>query len=492
MASDSIRTCAVCLLLVLSGCRTLHNGGESGNLSLSEEDVSFAQALAHFGQGLLYEEELGRDSEKAREHFEIAADLDPDAHRLAVKSALVAIRQAQPDKAIASLKASCEANPGSLQAWVDLAVTCQVAGRLELAEKYYRRAIKTEPDRVAVYLTLSTLLFTQDKDPEAIEILRAGVRNVSDSGSLIARCYAHASQLVHRKKLARALPCIEFVAQNAPGARQRFYHLLGEMYLELGNEKQGLRNLRKATKGDTPSANAYRRLARIHMGKDRSRAIRILKDASRRLPGDVHILLDLESAFRKDGQFEKAVTALDAASKIFEESKEEKVKHEFYLHYGSVCEQAGRSEQAKRIFQRCVELYPNSHQALNYLAYMWAEAGDNLDKAQEYVIRALSHEPKNGAYIDTLGWIYYRQGKYSLAREKIQEALELMKDDPTITDHMGDALAALGNVDRAIPYWKKSFRIDPTNEAVEAKLRRHGVDLGQLREDTGNSDRTSD
>jgi len=483
MAIDSIRACTVCLLLVLTGCRTLDSTRGPSSPELGDEDLRLAEALAHYGQGLLYEGELGHASEEARRHFESAAALDPDAHRLSVRSALIAIKQSLPDKAISSLQQSCEANPDSLQAWVDLAVTCQIVGRFALAEESYRKALRIEPRRISVYVTLARLLFRQEKDAEALQVLNRGVRLVQNPAPLIGCCYQHGAALIRKSKPARALPCIEFVARHAQGQRHHLYHLLGEVYLELQNERKAVKNFKKAIKEDPPSVNAYRRLARIYMAKDVSRAIDLLREADQRLPENIALLLDLEYAYRRDQALEQAVAVLTKVNAIFEKAEGRKIKPEFFLHYGSVCERAGRFEQAEEIFEKCVDLYPEAHQALNYLAYMWAERGMNLDKAMEYVKRALKQEPENGAYIDTLGWIYFKQGKHSLARVEIQKALAFMKDDPTITDHLGDAFAALGDVDHAVRYWKRSFMIDPTKEAVAKKLKSHGVDLDQLREE---------
>ena len=98
---------------------------------------------------------------------------------------------------------------------------------------------------------------------------------------------------------------------------------------------------------------------------------------------------------------------------------------------------------------------------MNYLGYMWADINRNLDEAAKYIIRANELAPENAAYVDSLGWLHYRQGKHKEALTELQRAAELMKDEPdsTIHEHIGDALQQLGKADEARAEWETSLRL---------------------------------
>ena len=113
---------------------------------------------------------------------------------------------------------------------------------------------------------------------------------------------------------------------------------------------------------------------------------------------------------------------------------------------------------------------------------MWAERGVRLDEALEHIRTALEISPDSGAFIDTLGWIYYQQGNYEDALREIRRAMELTPGDPTVTDHLGDTLDRLQRTDEAIAQWTASFLLDPESESVAGKLTEHGIDLAPLRE----------
>jgi predicted Zn-dependent protease len=112
---------------------------------------------------------------------------------------------------------------------------------------------------------------------------------------------------------------------------------------------------------------------------------------------------------------------------------------------------------------------------------MWAEKNVNLEPALDYIRHALDFEPDNGAYLDTLGWVLFKQGKYGAALENIQNARALMPHDPTIQEHLGDVLSALGRKKEALEAWKQSFLRGNANPAVEKKLREQGIDTEKLR-----------
>ncbi len=96
----------------------------------------------------------------------------------------------------------------------------------------------------------------------------------------------------------------------------------------------------------------------------------------------------------------------------------------------------------------CIAIDPKHAEAYNYIGYMYAERGTNLTEALELVQHALALEPENGYFIDSLGWVYYQQGRYPEALRELQRAADRAKDDPVIFDHLGDAYLKNDKVER--------------------------------------------
>ncbi len=159
-------------------------------------------------------------------------------------------------------------------------------------------------------------------------------------------------------------------------------------------------------------------------------------------------------------------------------------------------ERAGRFDSAVAEFQRLITLDPDNHRALNNLGYMLAEKGIRLNEAERLIERALRAEPKNGAYLDSMGWVYYRQGRYDEAMEYLDRALKVEEaelqnhtDDDryraslyenlaVIYDHAGDAARALGDLNKARRHWKRASRFNPDNAAIHQKLQTFTAPVG--------------
>jgi tetratricopeptide (TPR) repeat protein len=99
---------------------------------------------------------------------------------------------------------------------------------------------------------------------------------------------------------------------------------------------------------------------------------------------------------------------------------------------------------------------------------MLADRGTRLDEALGYIRRAVALDPQNGAYLDSLGWVYYKMGNYELAEENLRRASERMGDDPTIHDHLGELYMKTGRVKLAATHWERS--LDEWNKTVPAEV----------------------
>ena len=143
---------------------------------------------------------------------------------------------------------------------------------------------------------------------------------------------------------------------------------------------------------------------------------------------------------------------------------------------GSVLERAGDRKAAEKAFLAVLEKNADHAPTLNYLGYMWAEGGENLEKAHEMLTRAVGQEPTNGAYVDSLGWVYFRLGQLDLAEKYLVDATKLLPRDATVHEHLGDVLAARGDLDRALRSYRAALDLDPESKDVD-KIRNKIAEL---------------
>lgn len=141
---------------------------------------------------------------------------------------------------------------------------------------------------------------------------------------------------------------------------------------------------------------------------------------------------------------------------------------------------AASLEREKRIpesvaaFERLIELKPDHGAALNYLGYMFADRNEHLDRALQLVTKAVALEPSNAAYLDSLGWIYFRMGKLDDAEKQLLTAKRLSPDDAAIEDHLGDLDERRGDLAKARERWSRALTLEPEDggAAIRAKLER--------------------
>jgi tetratricopeptide (TPR) repeat protein len=123
--------------------------------------------------------------------------------------------------------------------------------------------------------------------------------------------------------------------------------------------------------------------------------------------------------------------------------------------------------------QRARELSDDEPNVLNYLGYSWIDQGIHLDEGLRIIRMAVKKEPKNGAFVDSLGWAYYKLGDYDNALKFLEVASRLEATDPVITDHLGDALWRAGREVEARYQWRKALAFEPIDkdrDAIEKKL----------------------
>lgn len=188
-----------------------------------------------------------------------------------------------------------------------------------------------------------------------------------------------------------------------------------------------------------------------------------LKNASKQEPKNIDIYKSLGAIYLKQKKFE---AARDAYKLILDLSPNDNEAH-FYL--GNIYDELNLRDLAIEELRLAIQRKPDYHEALNYLGYIYVEENKNLDEAQILIRKALEIEPDNGAYIDSLGWLYFKQANFKEAIEELEKASSLLKD-PVIYDHLGDAYFKINNFENAKLNWQRALELDPHQDKVKKKL----------------------
>jgi tetratricopeptide (TPR) repeat protein len=130
-------------------------------------------------------------------------------------------------------------------------------------------------------------------------------------------------------------------------------------------------------------------------------------------------------------------------------------------------------DKSADLLRKSIALDPaNSAEACNYLGYMWADHNMNLDEAELLIRRALESEPNNASYLDSLGWVEFRKGKFDRALDDLLHAARTAQhEDPVVFEHIGDTYLKLNRTREALEAWQRALALDPKNKNLVDKIR---------------------
>ncbi|MCJ7618062.1 MAG: tetratricopeptide repeat protein, partial [Desulfobacterales bacterium] len=145
---------------------------------------------------------------------------------------------------------------------------------------------------------------------------------------------------------------------------------------------------------------------------------------------------------------------------------------ELHFRLGVVYDKLDKKEAAIESMKTVINLDPHNANALNYVGYIYAELGINLDEAERLIKEALKYSPDDGYITDSLGWVYYKKGLYKDALKLLKKAADLVPDDPTIFEHLGDAYLKMNDKKKALMFYERSLLKKEKDKAdIEKKIR---------------------
>ena len=182
-------------------------------------------------------------------------------------------------------------------------------------------------------------------------------------------------------------------------------------------------------------------------------------------PEDREVYVRLAIMYTRLKRWSDAEESLNKAELLSTKAED---KENIYFLRGSTYEREKKYDLAEAEFKKVLTANPQSAVTLNYLGYMNADRGVQLEESLNQIKLAVSLDPTNGAYLDSLGWAYFKLGKYDLAEENLNKASLRMGSDPTVQDHLGDLFQKTGRLKLAAAHWERA--VEEWNKTVPAEV----------------------
>jgi len=442
-----------------------------------------------------------REAEKI---YRALYEADPGDREIAAALIDLYEEQDQLDKSLEVLRDLERRDPANSAVSERIVLDLARAGKFTEAEAAARDLARRRPENRATRRLLASVLFEKGSSKEGEEILKAMIEADPDDP---ATRRALASEMTRERRFDEARGMYEeMLKRMGDDPRQADARLA--IQVELGFLQYLQRDWAGARKTLAPLAlsggEVHPRAARILLAADRdaedyadgltqARAFAAAEPSEPEWPaaaaefefrsgatkaaeakldalgatGKLDSMLAASDAYARLKRFDSAAKIARAATAKYPESTEAQFR------LGSSLERAGTSAEAEAVFLKLLEERPNDAATQNYLGYMWADNGVELDKAKQLLERAVAREPRNPAYLDSLGWLYFRMGSLDTAEKNLREAERREPTDPTIVEHLGDLEMKQGDVEDAIRHWEKALELKSEEaQRVQEKLRR--------------------
>tara|TARA_R110002096_G_scaffold67332_10_gene163390 strand:- start:10085 stop:11986 length:1902 start_codon:yes stop_codon:yes gene_type:complete len=425
--------------------------------------------------------------ERALELVEDAAEQFPD--NPSIYDRLITLHLAKKDRAKAreTLTKALERSNSDPEFWLGMARVAQRLYPLQqqpvpvLINKIYEKALalgQGNPEvenRVADYYSL-TRQFELARDLY-ITIIKERPEELIVREKL-ARVY---SLLGQEDKVLETLVELEQINPHRLETQQ----FLARIYYDKENWSNSIKHYLKAFKISRGQPLEYRIVSTMMLWENRAdEAVDLLMRAQFHYPEDLQLQVEMGVALNASDRYDEAFDLFRETEELAEQSQPELLTDGFYFSYGASAERLKKFQEAEKLFQKSIDLVPqnNAERAAmpyNYLGYMWLEQDMKIEEAGQLIIMANDLRPDSGAYVDSLGWYYFKKGDHDSAVETLLRAIKLMEsqdppeEDAVVYDHLAQAYFMQGNIKEAVNYAQKASKLEPDNKEMAERLKEY-------------------
>ena len=461
--------------------------GDTARAAQVLSSVPDPERSAKLYSALGYTYEQQKQYKEAIEAYRHAIEMDRDNLDAIRGLAQNLLNDGQADAALEQYKVIADANPEDAQTYVRIAEIYRKQGKYDLALDNLKKAESMVQDSVEVPYNIAAIYQAQGRYDEAVPIMRDLLKKSEKPEGKYST-----GERSNRAVFLERLGAIYRDQGNSQAANETFREIIGlggDDNIERGYQeiidtwreaKEWQKALDTAKEAVQKLPSPQLKMVLAAQQADVGDADKALKDVRGMLKGDAddrEIYITLAQMNTRLRRFSDAEQALNRAEQL---SKKSEDKEYVWFLRGANFEREKHYTEAEEQFKKVLASDPEHASALNYLGYMLADQNMKLDEALDYIKRAVDLDPTNGAYLDSLGWAYFRLGKYELAEDNLLKASQKINTDPTVHDHLGDLYQKTGrlklaatNWERALTEWNRTIAadVDPADQArVQKKL----------------------
>jgi tetratricopeptide (TPR) repeat protein len=390
---------------------------------------------------------------------------------ISVQKEKIYIMMGKPEKAIEEIQKLSAAYPDEPRYLEMLAELYMTAGMYDQALATYNRVLELDPENPYINISLSDYYRKQGDRAKSMEYLKAGFANPNldiDSKVSILLAYYSVNEIYNDyKEEAFELATILIQAHpNDPKAHSIYADFLvqDKRYAEARDA------FLKVISLDSTKYMVWEQLLFVESELNDNQA---MADHSKRA---IALFPDQPMLYLFAGASNFTLKNYEDAAKYFRTGANfvvanDKMLAQFYSYLGDTYFQLKENEKSDEAYEKVLKLEPDNVLVLNNYAYYLSLRGEELEKAEKMAKHAVDLEPTNSSYLDTYGWVLFRMGRYSEAKEWITKAIDAGENSAVVLEHYGDVMWKLDDKKEAQKYWEKAQKAGEGSEFLEKKVR---------------------
>ncbi|MFI5093075.1 MAG: tetratricopeptide repeat protein [Candidatus Acidiferrales bacterium] len=403
------------------------------------------------------------DLAKAEAAYRNAAEQDPSesSHLRGLGQTLLA--EEKYSDALKAYRKLADLMPDDADVYLRLGQIYRELNQLDLAEQSLTKARQYEPGSPEVMYNEAMLYEAQGRYADAIRVLSDAVTGLKSGSTVLpsrrrslAILYQQLGQLYRdTQNFTAAINTYKELGNLGDEEDRRARMLIMDTYRAEKNLPKALEAAKEAV-AKYPSDPAVVTSNALLLGENgqTDEAVKILRSQLAKTPADRDIYLNIAQVYERGRRYKDAEQAALTAEAIPGVPRDNET---VWFMLGAIYERQKFYDRAEAEFKKALAVNPRDAAVLNYYGYMLGDLGIRLEEAQSLVQRALKEEPNSGAYLDSLGWIYFRENKLADAEATLRKAVQFEAHDATIRSHLGDVYAKSGRMDLAATQWEKSL-----------------------------------
>src|SRR6266403_2066436 len=400
---------------------------------------------------------------KAEEAYRKAAELDPSelSHQRGLGQTLLA--EEKYPEALKVFEKLSDVMPDDSDVYLRIAQIYRQLHQLDKAEQNLVKARQYAPGSLEVMYNEAMLYQAQGRYEDAIRVLSDAVTGIKGQSPALstrrrslAILYQQLGQLYRdTQNFSASIYSFEELGHLGEEEDRRARMMIMDTYRAAKDLPKALQTGKEAL-AKYPADPAIRTSHALLLGENgqTDEAVKILRAQLRGEAGDRETHLNIAQVYERGRRYKEAEEAARAAEVLPGQARENEM---VWFLLGAIYERQKFFDKAEEQFKKVLAVNPKNAPVLNYYGYMLGDLGIRLDEAEALVQQALKEDPFNGAYLDSLGWIYLKENKLSASETTLRRAVAREKHDATIHSHLGDLYAKMGRSELAAAEWEKSL-----------------------------------